>query len=411
MTGATTPSCRICDGIPEPVHSFGLQPIANAFRPLEAAHADTYRFELAVAVCASCGTVQLVDQPAREQMFHGEYAFFTGTSRAMTEHFGRFATWVMGELRGADPLVVELGSNDGTMLANFQARGIRHLGVEPSANVAEAARAKGIDTVVRFFDADTARDIVATRGKASAILAANVMCHIPYLHSVVEGMDALLTDDGLIAFEDPYAGEVLAKGSYDQFYDEHVFMFSLHAVARVFGARGFELVDAQPQVTHGGSMRYVLARRGTRTPTPAVAEFLARESAQQIAEPSTWRAWGARCAANRERFVALLRELKAQGKRVAGYAATSKSTTILNYCGVGPDLIAFISDTTPIKHGTVTPGTYIPVVPRAAFGPPYPDYAVLFGWNHEVEIRAKETEFTAGGGQWIRFFPEVEVVS
>jgi methylation protein EvaC len=407
----STSRCRICAGSPLPVHSFGPQPIANAFLTAEASRADTYRFDLAISVCPECGTVQLVDQPDRERMFHGEYAFFTGTSRAMTEHFARFASWLRdAHLRGDDPFVVEIGSNDGTLLSNFRQWNIRHLGIEPSANVAQAARDRGVPTEVRFFDADTARAIVAEHGKASAFIAANVMCHIPYLHSVVEGIDLLLRDDGVVAFEDPYAGDVLDKGSYDQWYDEHVFLFSLHSVARVFAARGFELIDVQPQVTHGGSMRYVLARKGQRTPSAAVGEYMAREDAQRIADPEAWRAFGARCDASKLALVSLLKQLKADGKRVAGYAATSKSTTILNYCGIGPELIEFISDTTPIKQGKVTPGTRIPVLPRAAFGPPYPDYAVLFGWNHEKEIVAKETDFVANGGKWIRFFPQVEIV-
>lgn len=411
MSDSAVQGCRICSGTPVPVHSFGMHPIANAFLTADASRADRYRFELAISVCPECGTVQLVDQPDREQMFHGEYAFFTGTSRAMTQHFGRFAAWLRDEhLRGDDPLVVEIGSNDGTLLANFQQWGIRHVGVEPSANVAAAAQARGIPTLVRFFDADAAHAIVAEHGKASAFLAANVMCHIPYLHSVVEGIDQLLGDDGIVAFEDPYAGDVLEKGSYDQFYDEHVFVFSLHAVAKVFAARGFELIDVQPQTTHGGSMRYVLARRGRRTIAPSVQKYMERERQQRITEPARWREFGARCEQSKHDLVTLLRTLKADGKRVAGYAATSKSTTILNYCGIGPDLVEFISDTTPIKQGKVTPGTGIPVVPRAAFGPPYPDYAVLFGWNHEEEILAKEQEFVAGGGKWIRFFPNVAVL-
>jgi methylation protein EvaC len=392
------------------VYSFGPQPIANAFRPLAAARADQYRFELAIAVCTTCGTVQLIDQPDREQMFHGDYAFFTGTSQAMTAHFAAFAQWIREtHLRSGDPLVVEIGSNDGTMLANFQAAGIRHVGVEPSANVAAAAQARGVITEVRFFDLAAAQDIRARYGPASAFIAANVMCHIPTLHEVIAGIAHLLDEDGIVAFEDPYAGDVLANGSYDQWYDEHVFIFSLHAVARAFAPHGFELIDAQPQVTHGGSMRYVLARTGRRPPTEAVAMLLAHEVAQRITEPARWREFGQQCEASRDAFVALLTRLRDEGKRVGGYAATSKSTTVLNYCGIGPELIAFISDTTPIKQHTVTPGTYIPVVPRAEFGPPYPDYAVLFAYNHEREIVAKETEFVAGGGKWIRFFPRVEI--
>lgn len=403
--------CRVCGKLARKAHSFGPQPIANAFLPLDQARQDDYRFELAIAVCGDCGTVQLIDQPERERMFHGQYAFFTGTSQAMTRHFAEFADWVRRtHLRGEDPLVVEIGSNDGTMLANFKDRGIRHLGVEPSANVAQAAMDRGIPTIVSFFDAPTARQIVSEHGKASAFLAANVMCHIPYLHSVVEGIDELLAEDGVVAFEDPYAGDVLEKGSYDQLYDEHVFLFSLHSVSRAFAQRGFELVDALAQPTHGGSMRYVLARKGARTVQPAVAALMAREDAQKIADHASWVEFGARCERSKQRLLELLSDLKAQGKRVVGYAATSKSTTILNYCRIGPDLVEFISDTTPIKQGKVTPGTYIPVKPRSDFGPPYPDYAVLFGWNHEKEIFAKETDFVRSGGRWIRFFPDVEVV-
>src|SRR4029077_2780494 len=180
-------------------------------------------------VCPHCGMFQLIEQPAAENMFHGHYAFFASTSTAMQRHFETYARWVIDRfLPGRnDPFVVELGSNDGIMLRHFKAVGIRHLGIEPSANVADVARTQGISTISAFFDRKLADDIAAEHGSADAILAANVMCHIPDLPGVAAGVQRLLKPSGVFIFEDPYLGDMIAKTSYDQIYDEHVFMFSV----------------------------------------------------------------------------------------------------------------------------------------------------------------------------------------
>ena len=387
-------------------------PVANGF--LDAADiANEYFFELAPAFCEHCGMVQLVEQPAPERMFHGNYAFHSGTSRAMQAHFAAFARSVIaGPLRGrTNPYVVELGSNDGIMLRHFKSHGIRHLGVEPSINVADIARAQSIDTISAFFSRALAERIVAEHGRADAVLAANVMCHIADLHDVAAGIAHLIKPDGVFIFEDPYLGAMIEKTSYDQIYDEHVFMFSVASVATAFAPHGLVLVDAEEQPTHGGSMRYVLAPAGNRAVSPSVERWRARERAQGLGLRETYEAFARNCERSRAELMRVLDTLRDAGRRVVGYGATSKSTTVTNYCGITPAHVAFIADTTPIKQGNLSPGAHIPVRPAEAFAKPYPDCALLFAWNHEAEIRDKERAFTIGGGRFITYVPDVRIAS
>lgn len=409
-SGKETHRCLICGEGIRPFMTFGPMPLGNGFRRPDDTRPE-YRFEMEPAVCPKCTTFQLVRQPSPEQMFHGEYAFFSGTSKRMGEHFRGFAESVRRDfIAGTDPFVVELGSNDGIMLRNFAGWGVRHLGVEPSANVAEAARAQGVRTMVAFFSPDTARAIRGEHGPADAVMAANVMCHIPTINAIAEGIAHLLKPEGVLAFEDPYLGDVLEQTTYDQIYDEHTFLFSVHSVNAIFGRVGLEVIRAEPQWTHGGSMRYTLCRKGVRPVERSVAEVLARERALGVADMATYDRFRRACEAQRDALVGLLRKVKAEGKRVVGYGATSKSTTIMNYCGIGPDLVEFVTDTTPTKQGKVTPGSHVPVRPHADFAARYPEYALLFAYNHAQEIMEKEKAFTAAGGRWITYVPEVKVL-
>jgi methylation protein EvaC len=389
--------------------SFGEQPIANRFIAKEEIGSE-YFFQMDVGVCSGCSLFQLIHQPDPEMMFHENYTFFSQTSKGMQTHFEAYAKFVMSDYLDAnDQFVVEIGSNDGIMLRHFAHAGIRHLGVEPSGNVAERAREGGVDTISVFFGPDTAKTIRSERGPADAIMAANVICHIPDISGIAEGVAALLKPQGVFIFEDPYLGDVLEKTSYDQIYDEHVFLFSAMSVRNAFARHGLELIDCIPQETHGGSMRYVVARKGARPVSGAVAQQIAWEEKRGLARPETFEAFSRSCEASRERLVSLLSELKAAGKEVVGYAATSKSTTVLNYCGIGPELISYISDTTPLKQGKLSPGMHIPVRSYAEFLAEKPDYSVLFAWNHRKEIMAKEADYGARGGRWIRFVPDVGV--
>jgi methylation protein EvaC len=404
--------CRVCGADISPFMSFGKMPIANGFLAADEIE-NEYFFELAPCFCEACGMFQLYEQPAPEKMFHGEYAFFSGTSSYMQRHFARFADDVLAtHLVGKpDPFVVELGSNDGIMLRHFHSRGIRHLGVEPSTNVADVARSHGIKTVSAFFGRKLAEEIVAEHGRADAAMAANVMCHIPDLPGVAAGIQHLLKPDGVFIFEDPYLGDMIAKTSYDQIYDEHVFIFSATSVKRAFAPFELELVDTMPQITHGGSMRYALAPRGSRPVSPRVATQLAKEREQGLDKAETYRSFRANCEQSRTELMRTLDDMRKEGKRVVGYGATSKSTTVTNYCGITPEHVEFISDTTPIKQGKLSPGAHIPVKPYAEFERGYPDYALLFAWNHATEIREKEKGFVAAGGQWIVYVPKVTTLS
>ena len=403
-------TCLICRAPVEPFIDFGNMPLGNGFL-LPENYQDEYRFPMQVGFCASCGMVQLLDQPDRERMFHENYAFFSGTSRYMALHFKAFADHVVTDyLPNENPFVVEMGSNDGIMLQHFAAAGMRHLGIEPSQNVAQVAIDKGINTVTEFFGADLARRIVTEHGQADAFLAANVMCHIPYIHSIVEGIAILLKPGGVVMFEDPYLGEVIEKTSYDQIYDEHTFLFATGSISYLFEQYGMEVVDVEPQITHGGSMRYVIAHKGTRPVSPRVAIQREKEQEMGLHLPETYDQFRKNCEISREQLMRLLRDLKSQGKRVVGYGATSKSTTITNYCGITPDLVEFISDTTPIKQGTFSPGAHIPVLPYETFRQNYPDYALLFAWNHAREIMENEDAFRSVGGKWIVYVPQVAVL-
>ena len=393
--------CRVCDNKIDPFMSFGKMPIANGFLKKEQFE-NEYFFELATAFCDRCCSVQLVTQPDPKLMFHDNYAFFSKTSKSMQVHFQKYADWVLNNyLKKEDSFVVELGSNDGILLENFSKKKIRHLGVEPSANVADVAIKSGINTEVAFFNNDFAKKIKEKNGKADAILAANVMCHIPDLIEIGKASKTLLKEDGVLIFEDPYLGDMINKVSYDQIYDEHVFIFSALSVKNIFDISGFELIDVLPQETHGGSMRYVLCKKGIRSISENVINTIKVEKELGLDKSLTYERFKNNCEHSRDKIISKLKKFKKEGKKIVGYGATSKSTTILNYCNIGPDLIDFISDTTPIKQNKYTPGMHIPVKPYEDFLKYSPEIAVLFAWNHRKEIENKENKFIENGGKFI----------
>ena len=395
-----------------PILSFGSMPIANGFLTPKEFERE-YFFELAVGFCEKSKMFGLMEQPDPRMMFHDHYAFFSSTSNKMAEHFEIMAHHYMKDFlptkEGA--FVVELGSNDGIMLRHFAKAGIKHLGIEPSTNVAAIAANKGVNTLSKFFGEETAKEILETHGKADIISAANVMCHIPDLHSVGQGVSALLKESGIFVFEDPYLGDMIQKTSYDQIYDEHVYIFSVLSVSEAFSLHDLEVFHVEPQKTHGGSMRYYLCRKGTRPIQDSVHFQVQKELKWGLQKLETYKQFAQNCEKSKQALVTLLRRLKAENKRIIGYAATSKSTTVLNYCGIGPDIIDYICDTTPLKQGKFSPGMHIPIKSYEDFKKDKPDYAILFAWNHAEEIFAKETEFLEQGGQWITFVPEVKVLS
>ncbi len=405
------PVCRLTGTPLTVVLDLGRQPLGNGF--LDPVDFDSeYFYHLRCGFAEDSCLFQLVEQPSPELMFHHDYAFFSSTSRHMQEHFAAFAEDIRdrGYVDGDDPLVVEIGSNDGIFLKHFSADGVRHLGIEPSGAVADKAVESGVKVCREFFDVALASRILDEHGPASVISAANVMCHIPGIHELAQGIALLLGDDGILVFEDPYLGDVVRLTSYDQIYDEHVFLFSALSVQNIFRTVGMELIDLVPQATHGGSMRYFLTKEGRRVPSPTVQEILDIELAQGLDRTETFVELAERVAASAVTLRRTLEEIRAAGKTIAAYGATSKSTTIYNYAGIGPDLIDFICDNTPLKQERFSPGVHIPILPESAFRMSPLDYAFLAAWNHEAEIRSHNAPFEAAGGKWISHVPEARIL-
>lgn len=381
--------------------SYGQQPLGNGF--VNSPNIENeYFFEMGVAVNSDIALLQLEVQPDPEQMFHENYAFFSRTSNFMVNHFMNTANEITDLIddkfqNDNKKFVVEIGSNDGVMLEHVVKKGIDCLGIEPSENVAKESNKYGVKTISEFFSTELANQVSRTHGHANVVYAANVFCHIPDINDLAEACSALLKDGGYLIFEDPYLGDVIEKVSYDQIYDEHVYLFSCHAIKNIFSKYGLNLVDCRHLDTHGGSMRYYLQKSNNPTESNQLVNQLNHEKALGMLDIDAYKDFARKCEITKIGFKEKLVHAKNNGMKVVGYGATSKSTTILNYCNVGPDLIDYITDTTPTKIGKYTPGMHIPVKSYEHFQP-YPDLAVLFAWNHKKEILAKESSY---GGQWI----------
>ena len=402
--------CLICDSEYSSFVDFGVMPIANAFATKEQIK-NEYTFPMKVGFCGNCNMVQLVEQPDREKMFHENYAFFSSTSNYMKEHFKLFANSV-SELQdlNENSFVVEVGCNDGILLENFIIENIPCLGVEPSENVAQVAMEKGIEVIMKFFDRPLAEHILQSHQKADAILSANVMCHIPYIHSIYDGVKTLLKEDGVFIFEDPYLGEIIEKTSFDQIYDEHVFLFSALSVNYLANMHDLELVNVEPQITHGGSMRYTIAHKGVKTVSQNVINLIKKEKKLGLDKKQSYLGFTDNVNKIKNDLINLLTKLKNDGKKVVAYGATSKSTTVTNYFGITPDLVECIYDTTPIKQNKLSPGAHIPVLPYDQFRESNPDYVLLFAWNHATEIMKKESDYMGNNRHWITYIPNVKVI-
>ncbi|RMI40758.1 class I SAM-dependent methyltransferase [Actinomadura harenae] len=401
--------CRVCGGAVREFIDLGRQPSANAFLLPDEVDGE-FLFRLAAGSCEKCSMVQLLEEVPQTVRYHEGYRYRASGSAGHRRHFEENARrFLRDELTGRDAFIVEIGCNDGVMLATVADAGVRHLGVEPSANVAEEARAKGVEVREDFFDETTAAEIRDEHGPARVVFGANTICHIAHIDSVLRGVDALLGPGGIFVFEEPYLGTVLEQGAFDQIYDEHVFYFSVTSVREMAARFGFDLVDAERIPLHGGEIRYTLARTGERPVAASVGRMVAEERTRGLSSPDALARFGDNVRRVRDDLVTLLQGLRDDGRRVVGYGAPGKATTVTNLCGIGTDLVPFVCDSTPDKQGRLVPGSHLPVRPPEEFARPYPDYALLFAWNHAEEIMAKEEEFRRAGGRWIRYVPTVTV--
>ena len=400
--------CLVCKKPIKPFINFGPMPIANGFL-LKKDVVKEYKFVLQTGFCNNCKMVQLIEQPKREKMFHKNYSFFSSTSNYMIAHFNKFYR----ELKRLKKLnknsfVLEVGCNDGILLQNFKNSNIPCLGIEPSKNVAKHAISKNLDVIIDFFDEKIASNILKKYKKTDLILSANVMCHIPYIHSIFKGVKKLLNDQGLFIFEDPYIGDVIKKTSFDQIYDEHVFLFSAHSIKFVANAHGLELVNLKKLPTHGGSMRYYIGKKNKHKISNKVSKILTFEKEFGLNSIKTYLKFEDKINKIKNNLIALLKNLKKNNKKVVAYGATSKSTTVTNYFGIDKNLVECIFDNTPIKQNKLSPGKHIPVKNYKYFRSSNPDFVLLFAWNHAREIFEKEKIYMKNK-RWITYIPKVKI--
>lgn len=402
--------CRNCNSKTHFILDFGPMPFANNFTADPSING--YAYQLRVHICTSCWLFQIQEQPPAAKMFNNNYPFFTGLSKFMKKHFEEMVVDAVNEigLSTEELNVLEIGCNDGTLLSSLKMRGIRHLGVDASSNVVERARQIGCRAEIAFFSTRYASEMLSREGKFNLIFAANVVCHIDTVLDFFTGIKVVLDSRGKFIFEEPYLLDVLQKVSYDQIYDEHVFLFSVTSIRNIISKLGLEIIKVSHQNTHGGSMRYEIAHKGSYKVDSSVAELLKMEDIGKLQNLETYSEFAHACQTKKNELVTLLNSLKNLKKRVYGYAATSKSTTILNYCGLNNEFIIAIGDSTIEKQNKVTPGTGIPVISIEELRGQNPDYIILFAWNHFEEITAKEQNSSLKKAKWISLVPKIEIV-
>ncbi len=392
--------CKITNKPIQPFMNFGKMPIANGFIEKENFQKEFF-FNMEVGFNEDLSLFQLNDHPKPEKMFNKNYPFFTGSSEHMKAHFRKYADFVKQFIK-TDSKIIEIGSNDGTFLKNFNKQSHKILGFEPSKNVAEISKKNGIPTLNSFFNKDNVANLKEYLGQTDLICASNVICHVPDLNNLIEAIDLLLSSNGTFVFEEPYLGSMFKKVSYDQIYDEHIYMFSASSVSKIFKRFDFRLVDAIPQNTHGGSMRYIIKRKNNNI-TENIKDIINFEEKKKINSIESCLKFKKDCELSKQKILNKIKTFKNSGKSICGYAATSKSTTILNYCNIDGKQIDFICDTTKEKIGKFSPGMHIPIKDMEYFHKNITDCIYLFAWNHKNEILNKEKEFK---GEW---FSHVEL--
>ena len=391
-------NCKITKKKLLPVMSFGRMPVANGFLDKNNFEKEFF-FEMSIGFSEELSLLQLIDHPKPEMMFNENYPFFTSSSKYMINHFKDYSDWITKNYPDNKNKLIEIGSNDGTFLENFKNKNFETIGFEPSSNVSVIAKDKGLNSVNEFFNTDTVKNLKNFLDQTDIICAANVICHVPDLGNLFEAVNLCLNKKGVFIFEEPYMGSMFSKVSYDQIYDEHIYMFSATSVNKICKLYDLELVNVVEQNTHGGSLRYICAKKNEHQINPNVKKILDLEKQNNLDNLESCINFKKNCEMSKIKLRKKLYDFKTQGKKISGYAATSKSTTILNYCDIGEDVIDYICDTTEEKIGKYSPGKHIPIKPMDYFYKNLPDVAFLFAWNHKKEIFEKEKDF-AKNGEW-----------
>lgn len=412
MSSSNHWGCRFCGSKLE--HTFadlGVSPLVQSFLSAEQLNQMEPFYPLQVYVCGKCFLVQLQEFVAPENIF-SDYLYFASYSDSWLAHANRYTDQMVRRFPiDANSLVVEIASNDGYLLQYFVEKKVPVLGIEPAANVAEVAVQKGISTLVKFFNSETARELAAAGKQADLLLGNNVLAHVPDINDFIKGMKILLKPRGVITMEFPHLMRLMEENQFDTIYHEHFSYFSFLTVEKIFAAHGLTLFDVQELPTHGGSLR-IFARHADDASKPvdvSVTELRAREESAGYARMETYSRFAEQIRETKRKLLDFLIRAKRSGKKVAGYGAPAKGNTLLNYCAIRTDFLEYTVDRSPHKQGKFLPGTHIPIYPVDQIRQTRPDYLLILPWNLKDEIMQQNAYIRDWGGQFVVPIPEVRI--
>lgn len=409
----TIPPCRHCKTpLGQVFLDLGHAPPSNAYLLTERLNEPEISFPLRLRVCKSCWLVQTEDFTEADRLFDAEYAYFSSISKSWLDHAAHY-TIAMTERFGLGPksYVLEVASNDGYLLKNFVAAGIPCLGIEPTASTAAAAEALGVPVLREFFGEALGKQLAADGRQADLIVGNNVYAHVPDINDFTHGLAAALKPEGVISLEFPHLMRLVEFCQFDTVYHEHFSYLSMLTVSHIFAAAGLRVFDVEELPTHGGSLRvYGCYEAASHTETEAARAVLAEERARGMDNLTFYEGFQARADAVKDGLLRFLLDAKRDGKTVVGYGAAAKGNTLLNYCGVKPDLLPFICDAAPSKQGKVMPGSHIPILSPEVLMDASPDYILILPWNIAVEVTTQLANVLEMEARFVVAMPEVRFV-
>jgi len=385
-------------------------PLANRLLEAEELDRPDPRYPLRLVFCKACGLLQITETVPPETLFR-KYTYFSSFSDTLLENSHTLAERMIRQRRlGPDSLVVEAGSNDGYFLQHFADRGIPVLGIDPARNVADSAVARHVPTLAEFFTAELADQLAEAGKRADVFVANNVLAHVPDLNGFARGIARMLKPGGMASIEFPYVVDMIQQLEFDTIYHEHLCYFSLTVAERLLRQYDLSVTGVERLMIHGGSLRLTVEHSGTAQPVAGVEHLLDEEKALRAHRPDFYQGFSERVDRLKQRLTMLLSGLKLQKKRIAAYGAAAKGTTLLNYCGIGRDVIEYVVDRNPHKQGRFLPGTRLPIFSPERLLQNAPDYVLLLTWNFADEILDQQAEFRRRGGKFILPVPEPKIL-
>ncbi len=402
--------CRVCNSTRlKTILDYGLVALADSFLPDEAAVKTEKKFPLHLCICQECKQVQIKEIVNPSLLFE-HYPWETGVSKSIIQFSQELYQKLSGTydsiLHNKNPRVLEIASNDGAILSVFMKNGCEVLGIDPAKNIVEKANTKGIRTLARYFNEETAREVAEKFGKWDICIARNVVAHVNDLSGLAEGIKLLLSGDGFAVIECPHAQKMLEELQYDQVFHEHIGFHSLDSLKKLFELHGMEVFDAEKLWIHGGSIRaFVQHKNGPRVVSGNVASIIEEERAKGMFDESAWEVFAQKALAHKQAIISELQKLKSQQKKVAIYGASGKGQSLLQFCGIDTKLIDYVVDKSQMKQGRLTPGTHIKIYSPEHIYEDKPDVLLLCAWNFADEIMKQEEKFAALGGKFLHPFP------